>query len=281
MSRAMRFVHKAALLAASATWCGLAAASDDTPHRPPLAEPLFTETVTDIDGYEPGEVEFDVNGSEAIARRNGARLLQTSVEVEWKVWSRLGVRLEPSFTSARAELGMTSDNAFGFRGAAGWNLIHDFANDFHLQVECGGRFVDDTPAAFRMQPGESPLPLTADLKAAWRLAGWTLRGSLGFGAGGTPAHVPIRGQIAVMRPFSDDIRFGFFGLEADADFARANPLVIAPNIWADVTPIGIPGRIGLGIPFIIGAHDTYPAAGVYIRLLILTSREASFEKEAR
>ena len=80
-----------------------------------------------------------------------------------------------------------------------------------------------------------------------------------------------------MHPLTSEMRFGFFGFEADADFARKNPLVVAPNISADVTPIGVPGRIMVGIPIVIGA-PTFPATGVYVRLLILTSREAQFEK---
>ena len=254
-----------------------AASADEEIRRPPLAEPLFTETVTDIDGYEAGEVEFDVNGSESVARRGGARLFQTSIEIEWKVWSRLGLRLEPSFASSREEAATSIEKKFGFRAAAGWNLLHDFAHDFHLQIEAGARIIDDTPDAFKTQPGEAPVPFTADLKAAKRIWDWTVRGSVGTEAGATPAHAPLRLQLALMHAFTDEIRFGFFGIEADADFGRRNPLVMAPNIWADVTPIGIPGRIGVGVPVVIGAPDTFPATGLYIRLLILTSREANFE----
>jgi hypothetical protein len=45
-----------------------------------------------------------------------------------------------------------------------------------------------------------------------------------------------------------------------------------------MTPIGLPARLGVGPPLVVGAPDTFPAAGVYVRLLILPSREASFEK---
>lgn len=258
---------------------GAALAEEPAPQRPPLAEPIFTESTTDIDGYEPGEIEFDVNASEAVARRNGARLLLTSVEMEWKVWNRLGVRLEPSFASSREELALASENTFGFRAAAGWALVHDFRHDFHLQIEAGQRFVDDTPYAFRIQPGEAPLPFNADLKAAIRVVGWTVRAGLGTEAFGTPAHAPFRVQAALMHPFTSEMRFGFFGLEMDADWGRPNPVVVAPNVWADATPIGLPARLGVGIPVVVGAPDTFPAIGVYLRLLILTSREASFERK--
>jgi len=245
--------------------------------RPPLAEPIFTETVTDIDGFEPGEVEFDVNGAESVARCGGARLVQTSIEVEWKIWSRLGVRLQPSFASSREPLAASSEKKLGFRGAAGWNLIHDFEHEFHLQIEAGGRLLDDTPDAFKTQAGEAPSPFNTDVKAAGRVRGWTGRGSVGTEAGGTPAHAPLRVQLAVLHPFTDKIQFGFLGLEADADFGRQHPLIIAPNLFADMTPIGIPGRLGIGIPVVVGALDTFPAAGVYVRLLILTPREAALE----
>ena len=247
--------------------------------RPPLPEPIFTESTTDIDGYEPGEIEFDLNGSEAVARRNGARVLLTSVEMEWKVWNRLGVRLEPSFASAREELAPSSTTGFGFRGAAGWNLVHDFRHDFHLQIEAAERFVDDTPYAFRIQPGEAPLPFSADLKAAVRALGWTLRASVGTEAGGAFAHAPFRLQAALMHPFTREMRFGFFGVEMEADWGRPDPVVVAPNVWADVTPVGLPARLGIALPVVVGAPDTFPAVGVYLRLLILTSREASFESQ--
>src|SRR5258708_2648257 len=55
-----------------------AAADEAIEPRPPLPEPIFTESTTDIDGYAPGELEFDVHGAESVARRHGARPLQTS-----------------------------------------------------------------------------------------------------------------------------------------------------------------------------------------------------------
>jgi hypothetical protein len=53
----------------------------------------------------------------------------------------------------------------------------------------------------------------------------------------------------------------------DPDFGRPNAVVLPPNVWADATPIGLPGRIGIGIPVVVGPPDTFPAAGVYLRLL--------------
>jgi hypothetical protein len=56
---------------------------------------------------------------------------------------------------------------------------------------------------------------------------------------------------------------------------------MAPNVWADLTPLGVPARLGVGIPVVVGAPDAFPAAGVYLRVLILTSREANFEGQER
>ena len=245
-----------------------------------MPEPIFTESTTDIDGYQSGELELDLDVAESVAQRNGARFLQTSFEMEWKGWRQLGVRFEPSFASSREELATSSENAVGFRAAAAWGHLHDFRHDFHLQVEASERFVDDAPYAFRTEPGEAPVPFSADLKAAIRAVGWTLRSSIGTEAGGTPAHAPIRFQAALMYPFTSDMRFGFVGLEMDADWGRPNPVVVAPNVWADMTLFGLPVRIGVGIPVAVGALDTLPATGGYLRLVILTSREASFESHA-
>jgi hypothetical protein len=275
MTTRFRWLAVSAVMLAAAT--PAAHADEEAIQRPPLPEPIFTESTTDIDGYEPGEIEFDVNGAGAVARRNGARLYATSVEIEWKVWSRLGVRVEPSFASAREELASAATTAFGLRGAAGWALVHDFRHDFHLQIEASERFIDDTPYSFRMQPGEAALPFSADLKAAVRAVSWTLWATVGTEAGGAPAHAPFRLQAALMHPFTSETRFGFFGFEMDADWGRPDPVVIAPNVWADATPLGLPARLGVGIPVVVGAPDRSPAAGVYLRLLILTSREASFE----
>jgi hypothetical protein len=257
--------------------------------RPPLPEPIFTESTTDIDGYEPGEIEFDANGATMAARRGGARVLQATFEVEWKIWSRLGVRLEPGFSRARDELTTAAatatstsfHDAFGFRAAAAWSLLHDFPRDLHVQIEASQRFADDAPGASRTEPGEAPLPFSADLKAAIRWADWTLRTSVGAEAGGTPAHAPFRAQAAILRPLTSEMRFGFFGLEMDADWGRPDPVILAPNVWADVTPIGLPFRMGVAIPIVVGAPDTVPAMGIYLRLLFLTSREASMETPAR
>jgi hypothetical protein len=269
------------MIATAARFAAAAEPPREPIERPPLPEPIFTESTTDIDGYEPGEIEFDANAAILAARRHGARLMQTTFEMEWKVWSRLGVRFEPAFSSAREELATSWHDAFGFRAAAAWSLLHDFPRDFHVQVEASQRVVDDAAGAWGTEPGESPLPFSADLKAAIRMDDWTVRASVGTEAGGTPAHAPLRLQAALLHPLTRDVRFGFVGLEIDADGGRPQPAIVAPNVWADMTPIGLPFRIGVAIPVVVGAPDTVPATGIYLRLLLLTSREAGMESPAR
>src|SRR5262249_21367291 len=155
---------------------------------------------------------------------------------------------EPGFSSTREELATSSHDALGFRAAAAWSLLHDFPRDFHAQIEASERVVDDAPDASRTEPGEAPLPFSADLKAAIRRGDWTLRASVGTEAGGTPAHAPFRLQAALLHPLTRDIRFGFVGLEMDADWGRPQPVIVAPNVWADATPIGLPCRLGVAIP---------------------------------
>lgn len=249
--------------------------------RPPMPEPIFTESVTDLDGYEVGEVEFDVNGAELRARHGGARLVQTSVEAEWKVWSRLGLRLEPSFSSTWASLASPPSSRFGLRGAVGWALVHDFEHDFHLQVEAGGRLLEDVPPMFEVQPGESVAPFTADLKAAIRRWGWTVRASAGTEVGQGIVHAPMRLQGALLRNFSEALPVGYYAVEVDSDWGRSTPVVVALNLWADLTSFGAPIRLGVAVPVIVGAGESDLFTGVYLRLVILTDREAEYESPHR
>jgi hypothetical protein len=249
--------------------------ADETeqPKRPPLPEPIFTETVTDLDGDEAGEVEVEVNGSNVRARRGPASELSSTVELEWLVTRRLGLRLEPSYSRARDDLGIVR-RGFGLSGGASWKLHQDFDHDFHSQLEMGGRWPwDDHKTA---QAGESALPFYADVRSGIRVAWLTIRGGLGLDAG---ERAPgLRGSLALLRGFVDTSRFGFFGVELDADGARRAPFVLAPNVVADCTPLSLPFRLALAIPIVLGERATEPSAGLYVRLFFVTGREAEFGK---
>jgi hypothetical protein len=43
----------------------------------------------------------------------------------------------------------------------------------------------------------------------------------------------------------------FSGVDMDADFGRPSP-VLVPNIWADLMPVGVPGRVGIALAVVLG-----------------------------
>jgi hypothetical protein len=250
-----------------------ARAADEREARPPMPEPIFTETVTDLDGAEVGEVEVEANASELRARRGSQAVLSSSIEAEWLATRRLGLRLEPTFL--RSNVGEAeSRNRFGGGGAASWKLLQDFRHDFHVQVETGAHFPFD--ASVVSEAGESALPWYADVRAGVRLDRWTIRGGVGVGAGGHPEHVPLRGSLALLTGLGPTERFGFIGVEVDADGARRDPIVVALNLVADCTPVGLPLRVAFAVPVVVGAPSNVPSLGAYVRLFFVTDREVAY-----
>ncbi|MFI5300661.1 MAG: hypothetical protein ACHREM_21475 [Polyangiales bacterium] len=255
-----------------------ARAGDATEPRRPLPEPLFTETVTDVDGDEPGEIEFEINGAEWRSRRGGYGTYQATIEAEMLITSRLGVRVEP-YVSADRELG---DAAYrhqaGVNVGLSWKLMRDFERDVYLQAEVSGRYPFDANAL--VEPGEPALPFAFDLRGGVRVSAFTLRSSIGGTAGGAADHAPVRGSLGLFTPFGDD-RFGFFGVELDVDAARHAPAVIALNLVPSLIPAGLPLKIGFAIPWALGSADTAPSLGVFVRLWIESAREVEFGEGVR
>ena len=244
-----------------------------TTERPPLPEPIFTETVTDLDGSEPGEFEIELNGSELHARRGGGYELTSTVELEILATRRLGLRLEPQITRAREAAFI--DTRYSMNFAASWKLYQDFPHDFHTQLEAGGRVPwGNMPV---LSPGDPGLPYFFDIRSGIRIERLTMRGGVGVDPIGQPAHAPLRASLALMTGVADgSSRFGFVGIEADVDGARQYPIVVAADAVADCTPVGLPFRIGFAIPWAIGVSQTQPALGLYIRLFFVTSREVEY-----
>jgi hypothetical protein len=221
-----------------------------------MPEPLFNETMTDVDGDEAGEFELELNGSRFQSLRRGAYAMQASLEGE------------------SAE----SHNLLGINGGISWKLIQDFQHDFHLQAELGGRYRLDPSVA--TDPGESALPFVLDLRTGMREGRWTFRGSFGAEAGGTAAHVPVRGSLGVYTPFGSSDRYGFWGIEADADGGRQHPIVVAVNVVPSLIALGLPFKIGLGVPWAIGVRGTEPTLGLLVRLFYESAREIEYGQEA-
>lgn len=253
---------------------------DDARVRPPLPEPILTETVTDVDGAEAGEVEVEVNASALRARREGAYLYQGSVELEWLVTRRFGLRIEPLVSRGLEPTAASARTEGGLGGGLSWKLVNDFAHDFHVQIEALARAPWDQTSIIA-QPGDPELPFVLDVRSGAR-AGWlTVRSALGVGLGGTSAHAPLRAGLALLAPFEKTGRFGFFGVEVDADAARDDPFVVALDIVPDLTPAGLPFRLGLAIPWNVGVSSWEPGLGVFVRIFFVSGREIEFGRGAR
>jgi hypothetical protein len=246
-----------------------------SPERPPLPESLLVESVTDIDSAEAGETEYEANVGSLGARSGGAHAAVASLEVEWRVLRELGIRLEPSFTRAVATGGSPARDRYGFAGALALGLLHDFEHDAHLQLELLGRTPNDFDE-HEIEPGEEELPAAIDLVSAVRRGPLTLRATAGAEVGGAFAHAPVHTDGALLLPFSGDGRFGFFGLEIRADWARPAPVILAPDVVALTTPLGLPFSLSLALPVNVGAGATDVSYGVFLRLMLMTSRELEY-----
>jgi hypothetical protein len=252
---------------------GSAFAQDDATHRQPMPEPLLAETITDIEGREAGELELELNGLNWRALRGGAQKWQASLEGEFLVTGHLGLRLEALYQRA-APVDADGARPLGVNAGASWKLLQDFRHDLHLQAEVGFRYPSD--AANAVEPGESPLPLVADLRAGWRRGPWTLRGSFGVGAGTAAAHAPFRSTVGVFAPLGPSERYGFWGIEMDGDAARRTPAVLALNLVPNLEPLRLPFRIGLALPWAIGARETEPSLGIFVRIFVESEREIAY-----
>jgi hypothetical protein len=286
-ARSMALVFVAAILSGASP---AAAEGDDESERAtkgadrqPLPEPVLQETTTDLDGTEPGEVEIEGAVSMLRARRGGAFAWQLGPELEMLATRRLGFKVEPFFERA-ADAGASAQTRGGARAGLSWKLVQDFEHDFHLQAEAGGSYPADATSV--VEPGESALPFTIDLRSGLRRGAWTLRNSLGASAGGgaTPSsRLGARASAAILTDFEATGRFGFWGVEVEADGARANPVLVAIDLVPNLEPAGLPFAIGFVLPYSVGTSNTAPSYGFLVRLFIESSREQAYARtgEAR
>jgi hypothetical protein len=249
-----------------------AAAGDDVRRRLPLPESLLTESTTDIDADEAGELEYEANLARLGARKGGAFATLASVEVEWRALRHLGLRLEPTCERITPSGATRSRNELGVSGAIAFTLWHDFPHDQHLQLELLGR-TPDRGAGPNFDPGETELPGSLNLVAAQRYGQWTLRATAGAELGGHFAHAPFHTDLSALTGIASDARFGYLALEVRADWASPAPLVIAPEVISDLVPLSLPFRIGLALPVNVGAGSTTPSYGMFMRVILLTERE--------
>jgi hypothetical protein len=243
----------------------------DLPERPPLPESLLTESATDVDAAQAGEIEFEANLVAVGARSGGTHAMVASVEAEWRVLRDVGLRLEPSYAWVVHRSGRSE---FGVSGAIALGVLHDLRQDVHAQVELLGRTAESVDSTI-LSPEETVLPYALDFVGAARRGRWTLRATIGVEAGGHFEYAPVHTDAALLTPFLSDDRFGFFGVEVRADWARKTPLVIAPDFVAFTTPLGLPFSVSLALPVNIGAGATTASFGFFARLMWMADREAA------
>jgi hypothetical protein len=247
------------------TWLGSCPVRGDAPARRPFAEALLTESATDIDAQDAGELQLELNAGRVAARAGGASASFTSLELEWRLLQEVGVRLEPSFARVTGGETAGADDAPGVAGAIALGLWHDRTREVHLQAELLGRTAE-TASARIFEPGETELPLAADLLAAARRGRWTFRATVGAEAGGSFAHAPLHTDLALLTGLVPDERYGFVAFEVRADWARQEPVVLAPEIVADTSPVGLPLRLGVALPVNIGGDSARPSYGIFVRV---------------
>ncbi len=260
-------------VAAAATFAfalASARARAEQPLRIPLPEPIFTETVTDIDGVD-SDVEVELNGEVLRALRGGGSSLSAEVEAEWLLLRKIGFRLE-------GHIGSLDDAVVGGSAGLSWKLLQDFVHDRYLQAEIVSHTLERSAI---VAPGESPLAFAFDLRGGQRVGPLTIRAGLGLAAGGTSAHFPLRASLALMTGFAGSLRFGFWGIELDADGARGSPFVLALNLEPNLAALRLPFRIGLAVPWNVDGDVTKPSVGLYVRIFFESPREVEYGRTGK
>ncbi len=259
--------HEPILLAAFLCVVALPAAAMER-NQPPMPEPLITESITDIDGIEAGELELDVTGLLLRAPSAGSTAWAASLEVEWRATDRLGLALESALglENGTSETGSLLD----VRAGISYVLLHDLAYDFHLQLEGKVRVLGDTPETVAgVDPGEPLMRTAFGLRVGWRTGAWTLRAGMGAQAFGDSAHaLPVWATLAGLVGLGPGGRFGFAGVDVASDWARRAPITVAPTVVAYVGPrFAAPLRFGLAFPWSPGGGGLPSSFAALLRVM--------------
>ncbi len=236
---------------------GSALADDELPGMP---EPIFNETVTDLDSRQAGELEIATNLETLHALRGGGHHGLVGLEAEWRLLRSLGVQLEGAYPFSFPG---DSVHPLDLQAALGLGLWHDWERGLHLQAEFSAR----GGGADRLdaQPGEFALPYALTLRGGFERGSWTLRPSLAAEVGGAAAHVPIYGAVAALRSLGGEGEYGFLGIELEADGARLHPLALTAEQVLDFAALKLPMRLGLAIPYVVGPDRRSSSLGIYLR----------------
>jgi hypothetical protein len=241
------------------------------PVQPPLPEPIFAESITDIDSSEANELEVEINGS-TLARHGarGFRSQQAGVEFEYRALPFLGFALEPQLAWTR---GIDESGGFAMEGGVALSVLRYPAWDLYGQVEGSFRWTSDGEP----HPGSGTLPFGIDLRGAKRFGVFTLRPALGATGGGIQFRAAPRASVAGLFSLFGGVAFA--GAEVEADLARSSPFTWAAELVTDAERLGLPFKIGLAVP--LRVENGTPVTGVYLRLFFESSRERSFSASTR
>ncbi len=236
-----------------------------------MPEPLIGETITDIDGYEAGELEVDLAGVAQPARNGGAGAWSGSLEMEWRATARVGLGLEVGLRGPLGAAVAGGAQAVSLRPAASLVLLHDPAHDFHLMAEASAQLEEE--GGLPSEPGDPALPARFGLRAGLRQGFLTLRAGAGLGVGsGSARRVPLRSGLAVLLGIGPAGRFGFAGVEVDADWARRTPLLLAPQLVVDAKTLGMPALLGLALLLRLDPESHEPRLGFLLRVMVEIDR---------
>ena len=251
MIRPPRNWYAALLPLALLATCAIAADGPSRERKPPLPEPLVAESITNIDGTEAGELEFDVEALH-LRHSSGGTASGLGVEAEWRATRQLGLAVEAAITRAASD----EPTAGQVRAGLAWSLFHDLARDFHVQAEAAARFGGDDEERAE-GPLELPHPYSAGLRAALGSGPVTFRAGLGaaFGDGAS-----LFVHLAVLRTFGESALHGFAGLEVNANVGAGAPLSFVPQVVFTVPLFGAPVDVGIGVPWSPGLRSGEPAS---------------------
>lgn len=166
------------------------------------------------------------------------------MEVEWRALDRLGLGVDVGVVGQPGGPAGVSAQV-----AASFSLLHDQVHGLHLQLEGTLRVLEAEGALEAADLGDGTLPAWLGVRGGLWLGPLALRTLVGLGLGGTSAHaVPLRAQAALLWPLGGGGRIGTVGVEADGDWARRAPLVLAPDLILDGAPWGMPLRLAVAVP---------------------------------
>jgi hypothetical protein len=256
-----RCAHAAVLGIAALTAARGARAGETT-----MSEPVIEENITDIDSRERQSLEFDLTPGAFRSTRTSAGFWHTGLEAEWRPFDRAGVGLELDALGSLDDARPAGAVHFVPRGSLSYVLLRDFESRVFLQAEIGARYDDGLSLALA-DPTEYAQPVWAGLREAMKLGPLDLRAGAFAETGGNAVHAPVRASGAALYTIVGATTRGAIGAELLADWSRAAPFVLAPEVQFLTRIGGKPVRFEVAVPFTLGAKEN-SAYGLAFRFVL-------------